>query len=558
MKERLKKVTVVVKEKWSGFSKAVKIAICAVPVALIAIIIIRAVILNHKTMTTLYSGLTTTEAAEISAIISDMGVSDVKMNDKGDVIVPSDQVDNLRMKLSVQGYPKTSSDYSIWNDGINLWSTESDKRVVATQQRQATIEATLRRLDSIRDAQVILDIPQTRDYVITEKKEVPTCSVTIQLQEGEELTNAEVRAIFSLVSRAVDGLTYDKISVVDTKMRSYQWISPEDEAVDEKDASGVAVGRRRLEFQRDITEALKRDLGEMFTKMYGPNGYAFNVAAQLDFDDKRIVENRYEPVEGTDHGVVDHTNKVETTTTLKNANGLVGTTPNADLSPDYPTFNGVADNQTYYYAKDETQYDVTNIKTETINNGYDIKSLTVGVTVNQATMTESEREMIQSVVAKAAGCESVDDVAVAYMVFSVEGTGTIGNGLGNGNGGVIISGVDRNRRLLIILVIVLGVVLIGLLIASLMMSRSRKKKIRRRQEQALAAAQAAALESGGAYGSSRPEMPQEVDFNIASLTEEAGKESRETILKREIAEFAKSSPEIVASIIRNMIREDGD
>lgn len=557
MKERFKKVTVVVKEKWDGFSKAVKIAVCAVPVALIAIIIILAVILNHKTMTTLYSGLTTTEAAEISAVISDMGISDVKMNDKGDVIVPSDQVDNLRMKLSVQGYPKTSSDYSIWNDGINLWSTESDKRVVATQQRQATIEATLRRLDAIRDAQVILDIPQTRDYVITEKNEVPTCSVTIQLQEGEELTNAEVRAIFSLVSRAVDGLTYDNISVVDTKMRGYTWISPEDEAADEKDASGVAVGRRRLEFQRDITEALKKDLGEMFTRMYGPNGYAFNVAATLDFDDKRIVENRYEPLDGTDRGVLNHENKVETTTTLNNANGLVGTTPNADNSPDYPTFNGVADNQTYYYAKDEKQYDVTNIKTITENSGYDIKSLTVGVTVNQAVMTESEREMIQGLVAKAAGT-SIDDVAVAYMVFSVEGTGSFGNGLGSSSGGVIISGVDRNRRLLIILVIVLGVVLIGLLIASLMMSRSRKKKIRRRKEEALAAAQAAALESGGAYGSSRPEMPQEVDFNIASLTEEAGKESRETILKREIAEFAKSSPDIVASIIRNMIREEGD
>lgn len=556
MKEKFKKVTVVVKEKWDGFSKAVKIAVCAVPVALIAIIIILAAILNHKSMTTLYSGLTNTEAAEISAIISDMGVSNVRMNDKGDVIVPSDQADNLRMKLSVQGYPKTSSDYSIWNDGVNLWSTNSDKREVARQQREASIAATLRRLDSIRDAQAILSIPETRDYVITEKDEVPRCSVTIQLQDGEELTNAEVRAIFSLISNAVDGLTYGNISVVDTKGRPYTWISPEDEAADEKDASGVAVGRRRMEFERDITEALKRNLDEMLTKMYGPNGYAFNVAATLNFDKKRVVENRYEPLDGTIHGVLEQENKVETTTTLNNANGLVGTTPNADLSPDYPTFNGVADNQTYYYAKDQKQYDVTNIKTTTETDGYKIEALTVGVTVNQTNMTEYEREMIQNVVAKAAGTTS-DNVAVGYMAFSLDGT-TVPGGLTPGGSSVIISAGDRNRRLLIILVIVLGVVLIGLLIASLMMSRSRKKKIRKRQEQALAAAQAAALESNSGYGSSRPEMPQEVDFNIASLTEEAGKESRETILKREIADFAKSSPDIVASIIRNMIREEGD
>ena len=52
------------------------------------------------------------------------------------------------------------------------------------------------------------------------------------------------------------------------------------------------------------------------------------------------------------------------------------------------------------------------------------------------------------------------------------------------------------------------------------------------------------------------EVVEEVDFNIASLTEEAGKDSRETILKREISEFAKTNPEIVASIIKNLLREE--
>ena len=51
-------------------------------------------------------------------------------------------------------------------------------------------------------------------------------------------------------------------------------------------------------------------------------------------------------------------------------------------------------------------------------------------------------------------------------------------------------------------------------------------------------------------------VPEEIDFNIASLTEEAGKESRETILKREIADFTQNSPEIVAMIIKNMLREE--
>ena len=52
------------------------------------------------------------------------------------------------------------------------------------------------------------------------------------------------------------------------------------------------------------------------------------------------------------------------------------------------------------------------------------------------------------------------------------------------------------------------------------------------------------------------DRPEEVDFNIASLTEEAAKESRETILKREISDFSKTNPEIVAQIIKNMMKDN--
>ena len=48
MNEKVKKITVKVKEKWTGFSKAIKIMVVAIPIAIIAIIIVLAVLLNHK------------------------------------------------------------------------------------------------------------------------------------------------------------------------------------------------------------------------------------------------------------------------------------------------------------------------------------------------------------------------------------------------------------------------------------------------------------------------------------------------------------------------------
>ena len=552
MNERLKKVTTAIKEKWTSFSKMVKVLIISVPIAIIAIIIVLAIILNHKDDAVLYSGLTTAEAGQIAAAITDLGVTDVTVNNNGDIIVPDDQVDYLRMQLAVQGYPKSSTNYDIWNDGIDLWSTDADKREVQRQQREARMEATLMQLDAVQVATVALDIPETKDYVIVQDKGVPTCSVTLRLKDGKELTNSEVRAIFSMVTYSVDGLINDNVSVIDTQGREYDWISEEEEKSGQMDASGVLVGQKRLTFQKEFRAALMENLKDFFDPVFGENGYSVNVSAVLNYDAMKQTSTEYFPVEGTNAGVLDHELDEKQAAAMDPEEGLVGVTPNADESPDYPTYIGLEDGQSYYYEKNENQYDVTNVVREIVKDGYSIETLTVALMINTGSLTEFEREMYSGIVANAAGTD-VSNVSVFNTVFALpSGSGTGGDGFGTGTV-INTRPVDTYRDILLFVVISLGVLLILLLIISLLMSKSRKKKIRRRQEAAMAAAMASGTPGITAQ---EQEAPEEVDFNIASLTEEAGKDSRETILKREIAEFSKSSPEIVAQIIRNMLREE--
>ena len=48
----------------------------------------------------------------------------------------------------------------------------------------------------------------------------------------------------------------------------------------------------------------------------------------------------------------------------------------------------------------------------------------------------------------------------------------------------------------------------------------------------------------------------EVDYNIKSLTDGSDRESKEEILKRELSDFAKMSPETIAAIIKSMFRKE--
>lgn len=551
MNERLKKIGTAVKDKWTGFSKVVKVLIISIPIAVIAAIVVVAILSAGRNMAVLYSGLTAAEAQEISSAIKGMGVEDVSMNSSGEILVPETQVDYLRMQLAVQGYPKQSASYDIWNDGIDLWSTDSDKREVQRQQREARLATTLVQLEAVQSATVNLDIPEDKDYVIVENKGVPTCSITLALRDGKELTNSEVRAIYSMVTSSVDGLINDNVSIIDTKGREYQWISEEEENSGLVDASGVAIGQKRLQFQKEFREALMENLRGLFDPAFGENGYSINVTALLNYDNMKQTSTEYIPSGDENTGVLDHSVNVTEGAALDSADGLVGVTPNADESPDYPTYVGLEDGQSYYYHKDEQQYDVSNVVTEVLKDGYSIDKLSVALLIDTNSLSDTERENFADIVAKAAGT-SIDNVSVYNTVFALPNNGTTAGA----NSGIDIwtRPVDSFRDTLLFVVIGLGVLLIMLLIISLFMGRSRKRKIRHRQEQAAAAAAAAGAQQP--IVPQEPEEPEEVDFNIASLTEEAGKDSRETILKREITEFSKSSPEIVASIIKNMLRED--
>lgn len=557
MNEKIKSVVTTVKTKWTDASKMAKILVISIPIVVIAIIIVLCIILNNtgKNTAVLFSGLSNSEAGEIASAIQALdGAPEVTVNAKGDVIVPAERADSIRMQMWAQGYPKSTTNYDIWDNGVDLWSTDMDKREIKRQQLETRLGSTISSMDKIQAATVNLTLPETSNYVIYTEKGDSQCAVFLQLRsDAEPLTNAEVRAIYRGVTTSVEGLTNENVSVMDSKMNSYEWVDPElDNVDDDEDKSGVDVARKRLEFEREFVQVLKDGLGEMFTKMYGENGFAFNVSARLNYDAKDVESTQYQPVDGTNAGVINHQDQVNEGGKLDEDGGVVGVTPNADTSPDYPTITGFEDGQTFYYNKNEIQYSVSNIKETVKKDGYSIDALTVGLVVNQTNMTQAEREALQSIVANAAGT-TLDYVSVYNLPFSLDGTNP--GVSGDGNVQIITPRVDTFRDVLLYVVVGLGVLLLILLVVTLFMGHSRKKKIRRRQEAAFAAAAQGGAAAGGA-NAQEPEQPEEVDFNIASLTEEAAKESRETILKREISDFSKTNPEIVAQIIKNMMKDN--
>ena len=133
-KESLGKAWGTVKTKWTEIGKKGHIIFFAVLGVVVASAVVAIVLASQTEYAVLYTGASAEERSEVLSIVNGLGATEVTVDENGDIIVPKDEVEQLRVQLSMQGYPKNAFNYDIWDNGVDMFSTESDKRIKEIQQ----------------------------------------------------------------------------------------------------------------------------------------------------------------------------------------------------------------------------------------------------------------------------------------------------------------------------------------------------------------------------------------------------------------------------------------
>ncbi len=552
VKETLGKLLGGVKTKWSDMGRKGHVIFFSVAGVVIISAVIAIILATRTDYAVLYPGASAEEATEILAVVkNELGATEVSVNDNGDIIVPKKEVENLRVQLSIKGYPKSTFNYDLWQNGKDLFSTESDKRVLEKQQLQENLRATLAMFDGVESSVVILSIPETNDYVIGGSRDEPSASVLLQV--SKELTNDTIKGIYNLVRTAVPGLEEDNITVTDGSGNLLSYDDMPVLVVDNDEE--IELYYKRLEVQNSITKILKDKLEDIFDGVF--SDYRVGVDVQLNYDSEVLQSTEYTPSvdeEGNRGGMVSNENYVSAGGGVAQEGGLVGTTVDADISPDYPTLEVGEGSDFYYEWQKQINYLVNEEIRQVEKDGYSYDNISATVVVDATGLSQAEIEQWQGVIANAIGAdfEKVSFMASPFMLDSTGGAGGLG-----GDGTVVVSG---QKNSLIFAIIALGVLLVILLVIALVASGSGKKRAKARREGAMAAtlhpnpATPVDYDAEARREVNYDEPPE--DFEIRSLTEDDGEETREAILKREIREFSKTNPEIVAQLIRTWMRND--
>ncbi len=532
MKEQLNKILSTFSEFWKSQEKKRKILYISVLAAVVLFAVILTIVLNTKHYVVLYDGLESTEAAEIVNEIQTLGV-DANVSADGKITVPEDQQDSMRMQLGVKGYPKSSLNYDVWNTNVDMFTTDTEKREQARMQLQERLIATIETLAGVDKAIVTLDIPEQKDTVINVNAQPSKASVVLHLKKDVALTDDQLNGIKHIVLTSVSGLTEENISITDGTGKLLE-VGKQDE----RDV--VTIEREKLRFKQEYQNAIKEEVLSLFLPAYGENGVKVSVNADLNYDKKVSENTKYTPSHDDGSAMIQNENTKNASGTNGTDGGVVGVEPNADDT--YPT-GTEGDTGAWSQNERSTSYLVNTLKEQIEKQGYDIDTMSVSVMVYTDLLSDDQKQTLTAAAAMAAGTKE-EFVSVGNIPKLTD------DAAANANLAYPFGWTQSQFFAFVAVLIVLIIIFMALYLS---VSKRARRKRRAIEREIMAAAQLAG-ENGQVDGFFNAGEKVEV----ASLTENATVETKESAVRREISEFAKNSPEIVAQLLKSWLREEAD
>ena len=264
---------------------------------------------------TLYADLDPEDVRQTGLILAQAQIPyDTTANGSG-IRVPADQLDKARLATAAKGGVKSGRlGFEIF-DKPNWVGSEFDEQVNYQRALEGELEHTVGSLTDVESARVHLVMPH--DSLFREQERPAKASVVIKLRH-RSLADGEPDAIRNLVASAVDGLTPDRVVLVDA-------------------AGHMPLGPKTADAQRlTAEEALEEKLVSTLEPVTGVGNVRASVT--LDYDTAATEETQeiYDPNQTVTLSMQRTDQTTGPQTVAAGVPGTASNAPNSQALPVYP------------------------------------------------------------------------------------------------------------------------------------------------------------------------------------------------------------------------------
>jgi flagellar M-ring protein FliF len=258
-------------------------AMAAVTIALVGFFVFVIMRVTTPQMTPLFTDLSLEDSAAIAKELDREAVTYQLRNDGNIIMVPTDRVARLRMTLAENGLPKGGGvGYEIFDKSDALGTTSFVQNINSLRALEGELARTIQGLDRVEAARVHLVMPERP--LFSRDKVDPSASIVLKVRGSLEA--AQVRAIRHLVATAVNGLSPQRISIVDEQGQLLA-----DGATDAITGSDVSADERQASYEK----RLRQQVDAIVSSVVGPGHSRVQINADFDFNRITQTSDKYDP-----------------------------------------------------------------------------------------------------------------------------------------------------------------------------------------------------------------------------------------------------------------------
>jgi flagellar M-ring protein FliF len=362
---------------WTGLGRARQLGAAVVCLAVTGLLFLGSQWMFDSQYVPLFASLASEDAG---AIIAQLKASKTPYRIGGtgeQILVPADKVAELRLRMAVQGLPLGGGVGFEVFDKTSFGVSDFSQRVNYQRALQGELARTIGQLRGVSRARVHLVMPQPS--LFSDRERQPSASIFLKMAAGGRLAPEEVRGIVHLVASSVEGLSPERITLVDTAGRVL--------AAGSDGGASAGLSPRRIEIKTAVEEGLERRVQTLLDSALGAGQAVTRVTAQINFDQVERTEERFDqtPVARQETRTVETTNGSSQTPTSTPAPPPPVTTPAPGAAPPAPAAS--THSTTTTRETENVSYELSRIVAKTLTTPGEVQRLSMAVMLNTNTKT---------------------------------------------------------------------------------------------------------------------------------------------------------------------------
>ena len=246
-----------------------------------------------------------------------------RMSDNGSIMVPSNRVHEVRLKLASQGLPRGGMVGFELMENQKFGISQFAEQVNYQRGLEGELARTIMSIGAIASARVHLAIPKPSVFIREEQK--PTASVLLNLYGGRTLDAGQIAGITHLVSASVPQLIAPNVTIIDQNGSMLSQLKSK--------LTEAGLDPAQIKYVRDLENSIGKRIEEILKPVLGDENYKVQIAADVDFSQSEQTAETYRPNNTPETSSVRSLQSNESAAVNQSAGGVPGALTNLPPVP---------------------------------------------------------------------------------------------------------------------------------------------------------------------------------------------------------------------------------